>query len=171
MIDRNSFVVGVGVLAERFRSPLALPAQSGYYSILSSELTTEEFEIAIQLAFRYSKFWPSPQELIDYAKPPRDLGLEATRTFDTVRKLGVSHPTAGTSYSRVLVAELGVPALAGFDAIGANEGLKNLRVEYLAVARKDFVEAYVAAAREQQSVWQIQAVKQTLLAAPKELKA
>lgn len=142
MIDQKSFAVGMGVLAERFRSELAPAAQSGYYAILSGELETGEFEVAVQLAFRHSQFWPSPQQLIDFANPPVDLTSEAIEMFDSVIDLGEHHATAGRIWRREKVRDLGAPALAGFVAVGANEGLKNLSGQRLAFARRDFIAAY-----------------------------
>lgn len=165
MIDRQSFDVGMGALAERFRGGLAPEAQRGYYAILGTELDTEQFQVAVQLAFRHSQFWPSPQQLIDFAKPPVDLEQEATEMFDRVMDCGVNHPTAGRIWPRAEVEKLGLPALAGYVAVGANEGLRNLSGERLSFARRDFVKAYVSRAKRKLAELEVETARQ--LVAPR----
>lgn len=165
MIDRESFDVGMGALAERFRGALSPEAQRGYYAILSTELDTEQFQVAVQLAFRHSQFWPSPQQLIDFAVPPMDLALEAAEMFDRVMDIGVNHPGAGRVWPRVEVEKLGLPALAGYVAIGANEGLRNLKGERLIFARRDFVAAYVSFSKRKQAEKAVESARQ-LISAP-----
>lgn len=162
MIDKEQFAIAMGLLSDRFNRSLHPGMAAFYHETLSAELTTEDFLIASRLAMRQSEFWPSPQRLIDYVKPPRDLTLEGAQMFEAVRKLSEYAPQGGTFWRREKVADLGGPALAGFDAIGANEGLKTLEPRYLSVMRKDFIEAFVAASIAERSVKQIEAARAAL---------
>lgn len=165
MIDPRPFATGMEALSERFRGEMSATAQAGYYAILSEHLTTEEFRVAVQLAFRHSQFWPSPQQLIEFAKPPVNLEDEAVEMFDKVLALGVYTPS-GTMWPRDQVVKLGQPAIAGYIAIGANEGLKNLKGERMSFARRDFVKAYVSRAKRTQAQQEIHEARQ-LLRAPR----
>lgn len=162
MIDRRSFTVGMGVLAERCGRNLPAPVQSGYYQILSSELTTEEYEVAVQLAFRHARFWPSPQELIDYARPPRDLGLEAAAMFERARDVEEISPLGMCFWRRDKIAPLGEAALAGFDAIGGQERFRTMTSDGVSWVRREFVAAYRAKATETKSERAIEAVRKSL---------
>ena len=158
MIDRKSFSIGMGVLAERCGRNLPAPVQSGYYRILSSELTTEEYQIAIQLAFRHARFWPSPQELIDYVRPPNDMALEAAKMFDHVQGMGWGGVFALHS----------PPVLAAYTAIGGPDALQNATTQWLPQIRREFVAAYKAKATETKAQREIEAVRANLsIAEPK----
>lgn len=165
MIDKEKFAVAMGMLTDRFNRPLHPSVNRFYYETLSAELSTEEFLVASRLAMRQSQFWPSPQQLIDFAKPEKNLDLEAAAMFDRVRLLGVPHP-AGMCWYREHVAELGAAALAGFSSIGAQERLRNLSTDDLPWARREFIAAYKAKAQETKAEKQI-ADARAALAAPK----
>jgi hypothetical protein len=161
MIDKEEFAVAMGMLTDRFNRPLHPSMSRFYYETLSADLTTEEFMIAARLAMRHSQFWPSPQQLIEFAKPERSIDLEAAKMFEKVRSLGRAHP-AGLCWHREEVAALGDPALAGFSTIGAQERLRNLSAEDLSWARREFVAAYIAKARETKADRQIEAAREAI---------
>jgi hypothetical protein len=156
MIDKEEFAVAMGMLTDRFNRPLHPSMNRFYYETLSADLSTEEFMIGARLAMRHSQFWPSPQQLIEFAKPERSIDLEAAKMFESVRALGVTHQ-AGMCWHREQVAALGEPALAGFSAIGAQERLRHLSAEDLSWARREFIAAYIAKARETKADRQIEA--------------
>lgn len=161
MIDKEQFAIAMGMLTDRFNRPLHPSMNRFYYETLSSELTTEEFLIGSRLAMRQSQFWPSPQQLIEFAVPEKSIELEAAAMFDKVRGLGFAHP-AGLCWRREQVAELGDSALAGFSAIGAQERLRNLNADDLSWARREFVAAYKAKSQETKAEKQIEAVRDSL---------
>lgn len=161
MIDKEQFAIAMGMLTDRFNRPLHPSMNRFYYETLSAELTTEEFLIAARLAMRQSQFWPSPQQLIEFVKPEKNIELEAAAMFDKVRALGFSHP-AGLCWRREEVAELGESALAGFSAIGAQERLRNLSADDLPWARREFVAAYKAKAADTKVERQIEAARASL---------
>lgn len=167
MIDSQVFAEAMAVLSDRFNRPFHPGTQREYHAILSAELSTEDFTVAARIAFRESQFWPSPQQLIDFAKPPRDLELEAVEMFDRMRDLGEDNAGYGRNWRRDKIAELGEPTLAGFKAIGANEGLRNLEVKNLHWIRQSFIAAYKAKARETKADRLIEAARAALASPPR----
>lgn len=146
MISTDVFIERMAELADRFNRPLHEATQRRYYELLNRELTTEEFIAAGELAFRNASFWPSPKELIEYIRPPRDLGLEASIAFDKVLAIG-KHTVQGTSWLRSeIVEELGEPAAVAFSAIGAQGRLRGVTTDDLPWARREFIAAYKASA-------------------------
>lgn len=144
MIDKDVFLERMSELADRFNRPLHEQTQRRYFELLSRELTTEEFMGACELAFRNASFWPSPKEMVDYIRPPRDLALEASQAFDKVLAIGEYTPQ-GTSWLRSrIVEELGEPAAIAFSAIGAQGRLRNITTDDLPWARREFIAAYRA---------------------------
>lgn len=146
MIQPDVFVERMAELADRFNRPLHEATQRRYYELLNRELTTEEFIGAAELAFRNSSFWPSPRELIEFIKPPRDLGLEASHAFEKLLSLGEPHPS-GTFWRRDnVLAELGEAGVTAFSAIGAQGRLRGITTDDLPWCRREFIAAYKAAA-------------------------
>lgn len=161
MIDKEEFAVAMGMLTDRFNRPLHPSMSRFYFETLSAELSTEEFLIGARLAMRQSQFWPSPQQLIEFARPEKSLDLEAAAMFDKVRALGQPHQ-AGMCWYRDEIAALGEPALAGFSAIGAQERLRHLSSDDLPWARREFIAAYTAKARETKADKQIASARLAL---------
>lgn len=161
MIDKEQFATAMGMLTDRFNRPLHPTTNLFYYETLSSELSTEEFLIGARIAMRQSQFWPSPQQLIEFAKPEKNVELEASAMFDRVRALGFAHP-AGMCWRREQVADLGEPALAGFSAIGAQERLRNMSTDDLPWARREFIAAYKAKSAETRADRQIENARSAL---------
>jgi len=164
MIDKEEFAIAMGMLTDRFNRPLHPSMSRFYYETLSSELTTEEFLIGARLAMRQSQFWPSPQQLIEFARPEKNIDLEAASMFAEVRALGFPHGSVGMCWRREQVAALGDLALAGFSAIGAQERLRHLSADDLPWARREFVAAYKAKAQETKTDKQIEAARLALRA-------
>lgn len=156
--------MAMGMLTDRFNRPLHPSMSRFYYETLSTELTTEEFLIGARLAMRQSQFWPSPQQIIEFACPEKSIDLEATAMFEKVRALGKPHGSVGMVWHREEVAALGERALAGFSAIGAQERLRHLSADDLSWARREFVSAYKSKAQETKADKQIESARQALRA-------
>jgi len=169
MIDKEEFAIAMGMLTDRFNRPLHPSMNRFYYETLSAELTTEEFLIGSRLAMRQSQFWPSPQQLIEFARPEKNVELEAAGMFEKIRSLGTPHQ-AGMVWRREQVAALGEAALAGFSAIGAQERLRHLSADDLPWARREFIAAYTARAAETKAEKQIEAAR-AAIRAPARAKA
>jgi hypothetical protein len=122
MIDIAVFGAWMAAFSDRFNRPLLPATQLVYYSMLSAELSTEEFERAAALAFRDEMFWPSPQAIIAKVHPPVDVKASATETFEGVREAivdfgwqRVNHrlvPTLPAATRRALRAIGGVRTIA-----------------------------------------------------------
>jgi hypothetical protein len=146
MIEQDTFSERMSELADRFNRPLHEATVRRYYELLSRELTTEEFIAAAELAFRNSSFWPSPRELIEYIRPPRDLGLEASQAFDKVLHAGEYTPQGQSWLRSKILEEIGEPAAVAFSAIGAQGRLRGITTDDLPWARREFIAAYKASA-------------------------
>jgi len=70
-------VKGLVLLEERFNRSVSKELAAAYYAIMAEEgLTVSEWAAATKAAFRYSTFWPSPQELIEYARGATEAAIE-----------------------------------------------------------------------------------------------
>lgn len=81
MADRQltleDVVKGLVLLEERFNRRVSKELAAAYYAIMAEEgITLSEWAEATKAAFRYSTFWPSPQELIEYAKGATEARIE-----------------------------------------------------------------------------------------------
>lgn len=82
MIDPDTFATAFAVIEERFGRPLSLPTKALYHRQLSEELTTQEFTAAMARVFRFSKFFPSVQDIIDAAVGTHE--EKALAAWDTI---------------------------------------------------------------------------------------
>jgi len=132
MVDPKIFALGMGLLADRFNREISEQVNSGYYKILSNALTAEQFQIAVERCFRYSRFFPTPQEIIDAVVGSNESRAEAEwlRLMDAVRQGNTAE-----------LSLIGKKALA---AIGGDWGLRTESHSHL---RREFLRAYTALAQ------------------------
>lgn len=142
MINPQVFGEGMAILTDRFNRSLHPATSRLYFQILSGELDTEQFEVGVRMSVRYSQFWPSPQQIIDYAIPEENPDFEAIEAFEKIRNLGEVIPGRTMVWRLDKVRELGEPAVAGFKAIGSNEGMQNLESKNLRWMREAFITTY-----------------------------
>lgn len=64
MIDKNTFISGMAALSGSFGREIDGAVQRMYFGILSSKLTTDEFERAVKETVETETFWPSPAVLL-----------------------------------------------------------------------------------------------------------
>lgn len=132
MIDKTAFVREIALLAARFERQLSEPVMARYYELLSRSLTTEQFESAAMRAFAESTWFPSPQQLIDYA-----LG-----TIEDAAELEWLELMAATRDDRrAALTDAGRSALA---AIGGSWALQNEPTDRL---RQAWMRSYAAIGR------------------------
>lgn len=129
MIDRKVFNREMNVLADRFNRDISPEVGNGYYEILSKELVAEEFKDACKLVFRHSRFFPSPQEIIEAVR-----GSNETRAEAEWAEL-----IAAIKYNRR--AELTRTGRRALDSIGAEWAMSRESTVYL---RREFLKSYMA---------------------------
>jgi hypothetical protein len=64
MIDKDAFSAGMALLAGAFGREIDAPVGRAYFAVLNPQLTTEQFERAVQLTLVTEKFWPAPAVLL-----------------------------------------------------------------------------------------------------------
>jgi len=65
MIDKQLFSQELKALSEWFKHPITDDMKARLYLIFSAELSTDEFKKAVFWAFRSSRFFPAPSEMIE----------------------------------------------------------------------------------------------------------
>ena len=85
MTNREAFVTALAVLGATFDRKLTAPAIEGYWLALS-DLDESAFRIAMKRAVTECKFMPSPSELLAFARPKVNPGVDALQTWQVVRK-------------------------------------------------------------------------------------
>lgn len=138
MISQQQFIEAFAILEDRFNRELSAPTISAYHSILSEELTVEEFQQACRECFRRDTFFPAPQRLIDLARGGSE-EEQAEQAWHAVQEvLGGTERLDWSAMSAPLKAALRVASPGAIMEASAAQ---------LHQLRKDFVRTYVAAAR------------------------
>lgn len=83
MLSSKSFTTGMAVLMDRFGRPLQPPTLKLYYKILSP-LTDAEFSRAVERIIGSESFFPAANMIVDAARPPRDLSIDAEDAWGKV---------------------------------------------------------------------------------------
>lgn len=130
MINPTDFTRGFALLQDRWERQLGEPTIAEYHRILTTELTTEEFNAAVQTIFRHDTFWPSPQRFIEAVRG--DPKLEAIKEWDQL----LEHAAKG------ILAPLSEPGKAALRSIGGWPRLQNLTEHDQASARRQFLDSY-----------------------------
>ncbi len=106
-VTKADVAQGLTVLESRFGKTLTPDAVVLYARILIEEgMTREEWKAAVMAAFRYSRFFPSPQELIEYARGAED-ELAETDWYHLVDSLFNNGPLVLSDTGRKALASLG----------------------------------------------------------------
>lgn len=120
MIELSAFLESFASLMAAFDKTFPDKAIRGFYELLSSQLTTEEFETACNKAYG-SKFFPTPDELIGLA-------------------IGTIEERAEREWQDI-DTPFSVVGLKALNAIGGWWYIKH-QCTQPAIARKDFIESY-----------------------------
>jgi hypothetical protein len=120
MIDATLFARWIRVFGERIGKPLSTDTSAAYYATLSAELTTADFDTAMQRIFRDHIYatWPSPKAIIETVRPTTALeGAAAWNAIANVIRLrpGESKPHEIRNW---IVRDAGESAANAFEAIG-----------------------------------------------------
>lgn len=84
-MNNQEFAVYWSLLLERYNRNMSGPMSRVYRGILDAEqITAEEWARAVSECIRYEQFWPSPQQLVDYARPQGLFTEKALSEWDDV---------------------------------------------------------------------------------------
>jgi len=123
MIDENVFLAEMAVLKKYFNKQIEDELLYRIYGILKDDLSTEQFQYSCQQIFRHEKFFPTPQNFLDYAKGSLD--YQALDAWDN--KFSDELDESG---------KFALQSLGGKNAIARSENIEFMR--------KDFLTAYKA---------------------------
>jgi hypothetical protein len=123
MIDENVFLAEMTVLKKYFNRQIEDELLYRIYGILKDDLSTEQFQYSCQQIFRHEKFFPTPQNFLDYAKGSLD--YQALDAWDNKFSDGLDES-----------GKFAVSSLGGKNAIARSENIEFMR--------KDFLSAYKA---------------------------
>lgn len=65
MIDRRVFAEQFAMLEDRFNREFSKDSKAMYYEVLSDELSTEEFQVAVRDIFRSATYFPKPDDFVE----------------------------------------------------------------------------------------------------------
>jgi hypothetical protein len=131
MIDRKIFNREMNVLAERFNRDITADVGNGYYEILNKELAQGEFRDGCKYVFRHSRFFPSPQEIIEAVRGSNETRAEA-EWAELIAALKANRRAELTKVGR-----------RAYDSIGSDWAMKTDSTAHL---RREFLRAYLALA-------------------------
>lgn len=83
-IDRPTFALWMGILADRFGRELKAPTLRVYYELLAEEIDTAAFIRGCKLVVKREQFFPSVQQIIDAGGADTDVQLLALRAFRAI---------------------------------------------------------------------------------------
>lgn len=120
MIDANLFARWVRVFGERIGKPLSADTGAAYYATLSAELTTEQFDTAMQRIFRDHVYatWPSPKAIVECVRPT--MALEGASAWEAIANIVRLRPGDAKPHQvrEWIVRDAGEQAANAFEAIG-----------------------------------------------------
>jgi len=155
MIDRATFVGGLGVMALQLNKPAERELLDAYHLALADETSPEEWGAFFPVAVKRFgwKFLPTVPELLDALREFRgqpNLDAEAIAAYERVIAAGVYSAEGGTSWHfRTVVETCGRAAAEAFLEAGGHNAFANTFRE--SDRRERFVAAYRVAAREDDS--------------------
>lgn len=150
MIDKDAFIAGIAVLAGAFGREIDAPVQRAYYTVLSRELTTEEFERAVTLALTSETFWPSPAVLLSKVKADdTSRGLSA---LEHVNRITEAHGGFRYLPHATFQAEFDAPTKAAIAACGGLAAIANTTESGQNALKKKFAAAYTASTKPQKQL-------------------
>lgn len=116
MIDKTEFLAGMTALSGAFGREIDGAVQRMYFGILSSKLTTMEFQQAVRDVLETETFWPSPAVLLGkVARLKQDAGALA---FAHVNRVCADHGGFRYLSYDTYQAEFDAPTKAAILAVG-----------------------------------------------------
>ena len=140
MIDKTTLAAGLATLAGAFGREVDGPVVAAYYAVLSPQLSTEQFEHAVQRALREETFWPSPAVLLAKVQAPAlEQGVAALRHVNaTMGRFGGFQYLPYDVYAR----EFDAPTKAAIQAVGGLREIANVHEDRYPALQRKFAEAY-----------------------------
>ncbi|UQN06792.1 hypothetical protein [Deinococcus sp. QL22] len=127
------FAAAWTVLEDRFHRKHNAQTVKIYRDILAAELTAEQFAEACRAAFRFGKYMPSPQELIDYGLGAGDFQARALGVWDgLVERVGRGEQAT---------TEPG-PVRSLLNSVCNGQALGMVDMKHFPFLKKEFVERY-----------------------------
>jgi hypothetical protein len=83
-IDRATFALWMGILADRFARELKAPTLRVYYELLAEELDTTGFVRGCRAVVKREQFFPSVQQIIDAANGDGEVAIAGLRAFRAI---------------------------------------------------------------------------------------
>ena len=139
--SKAEFSIWWAVLCEQFGAKSEQNMKL-YYSILEPELTREQMQLALRLAFRFDSYWPKAQRLIDLGSARPDFKARALAAWDELYTIA---QTPGA-----MRAKHGTPEHDLLQLITFRQPLADIPTEKAYWMRRDFVARYADMLEAQQ---------------------
>lgn len=142
MIDKEVFAQGMGQLGGAFGREIDGPVSKMYYNILSKQMSTSGFLLAVEAALATETFWPSPAVLLSKVMPVPERA--AQHAFDMVNDALRAH--GGYRFLPSEVSKAWPPETwAGIKAVGGLMEISNCTSDRWDSLQKRFRKAFVEA--------------------------
>lgn len=144
MLDKKIFSTQLNELAAYHNRPLSDFVERVWYKHLSKNLTTEQFERAIEVAFVKCSFMPTPEQLCEFGGGGQKSDILAQwERINEGRKSFCFAPGDTKGYDRHLDSlNLDSVALKALRLLGGLSSLSNLNDSDIKWTREKFVEYY-----------------------------
>jgi hypothetical protein len=131
VIDEKVFGAAWTLLCERFNRPSSLPLMTAYYKAISPQLSTAQFEAAVQRIFVDREFFPRPADFLAEVRPdPKADALEQwVQVHELMRGFGDRHA-------------LDPAATRAVAMLGGISKLRNTPLDAVQWVRRDFLQLY-----------------------------
>lgn len=128
----TEFLLYWELLLERYgRTPSAALTRMYALTLKAERLSRDEWGAAVQACIRFEQFWPSPQQLIDYARPSFRVTALAEWDGCMERVKRGEAATLPSTYTRVLM-----------NRVTNGKPLGEVPTERLEWLKKEFLERY-----------------------------
>lgn len=171
MIDPMVFARWLGVWTERLGGkPLSEPTSMAYYTSLSRELSTEQFDAAMQIVFAKHRFntWPSPAEIVAAVRQTPDDAINAGKAWDLAVRIITGYATPGspgsnrTGRETQLADTAGPVAYEAYTAAGGWHRVRFMTESNIEFVRKEFLEHFESIAQRNRHAVDLHAISPAL---------
>lgn len=143
MIDKDAFAAGIGVLAGAFGREVDGAVARAYYAVLNHQLSTEEFERAVQLTLTSETFWPSPATIL--AKVKADETSKGLLALEHVNRITEQHGGFRYLPHATYHREFDAPTRAAISVVGGLQQIAITPEHQRPGLQRRFAAAYLAA--------------------------
>lgn len=139
MVDERVYARELAALADRFGRVISDTTSVRYYEFLNERMDTDAFERAARAIYNHDRYWPAPARFLEV------VGMDPASMAERAWEVTLSEARKGAGRP---LDEYGDAHAAAIRAVGSVAKLGREDEDRLRFVKREFVNAYRAAAEE-----------------------